>query len=84
MTRKSTLIQWGYHLGVASDAHQAQEMTMAALEQGISEALVSRDRLISGDSEPAYNLRDAVVNNWQVIKAELPSTARAIASNLFS
>lgn len=84
MTRKSTLIQWGHHLGVVSDAHQGQEMTMTALEQGISQALVERDRLVADADEPQYTLRDGLAANLQVLRVEALPTVRAIAANLLS
>ncbi|NJM58307.1 MAG: hypothetical protein HC857_13965 [Synechococcales cyanobacterium RU_4_20] len=86
MTRKSTLIQWGHHLGVVLDAQQGQDMTAAELERCISEALVQRDYVSAGEppvDEPQYSLRDGLVNNFQVIRQELPSAARAVARNLF-
>lgn len=84
MTRKSTLIEWGHHLGVVSDAHQGQEMTMTALEQGISQALVERDRVVADADEPQHTLRDGLAANLQVLRAEIVPTARAIVTNLLS
>jgi hypothetical protein len=85
MTRKSTLIEWGHHLGVVSDAAQGQEMTATQLEQGISAALVKRDRAVAGESddEPQYSLRDGIAANLAVLRSELPGTLRAVRSNLF-
>jgi hypothetical protein len=82
MTRKSTLIEWGHHLGVVLDAQQGQEMTATQLEQGISEALVKRDRVASGEpaDEPQYSLRDGLAANLAVIRSELPSTIRTVAA----
>ena len=81
MTKKSTLIQWGHHLGVVSDAQQGQDMTAAQLEQGISEALVKRDR-VAGEDEPQYSLRDGIAANLAVLRSELPGTVRAVVANL--
>jgi len=80
MTRKSTLIEWGHHLGVVTDAQQGQEMTATQLEQGISEALVKRDRVVADDSpaEPQYTFRDGLRANLRVLRQELPGTARAV------
>jgi hypothetical protein len=86
MTRKSTLIEWGHHLGVVSDAAQGQEMTAAQLEQSISEALVKRDRVVAGEpeaaaaDEPQYSLRDGLAANLAVLRSELPSTIRTVAA----
>jgi hypothetical protein len=82
MTKKSTLIEWGYHLGVISDSQQAQGMTAAQIEQGISEALVKRDH-IAGEDEPQFNLRDGIAANLAVLRSEMPTTARAVLANLF-
>ena len=85
MTRKSTLIEWGHHLGVVSNAQQGQEMTASQLELGIGRALVARDRVVAGDDEePQYSLGDALAHNARVIREELPGTVKAIASNLLS
>lgn len=84
MTRKSTLIQWGQHLGVVSDDHQGQEMTMTVLEQGISQALVERDRVVVDADEPHYTLRDGIAANLKVLRADAVPTARAIVANLLS
>ena len=81
MTRKSTLIEWAHHLGVVADSQQAEEMTAAQIEMGISEALVKRDRLTAND-EPQHSLREGVANNWGVIRQELPGTIRAVVNNL--
>ena len=80
MTRKSTLMEWGHHLGVVTDAQQGQEMTATQLEQGISEALVKRDRVVADDSPatPSYTLRDGIRANLRVLREELPGTARAV------
>jgi len=80
MTRKSTLIEWGHHLGVVSDAAQGQEMTTTQLEQGISEALVKRDRIVADEDDkyPQYTLRDGIRANLRVLRQELPGTARAV------
>ena len=84
MTRKSTLIEWGHHLGVVTDAAQGQEMTAAQLEQGIAEALVRRDRVAGEDAdEPQYSLRDGIAANLAVLRQELPSTLAAVGANLF-
>ena len=82
MTRKSTLIEWGHHLGVVLDAQQGQEMTATQLEQGISEALVKRDRVAAGEpaGEPQYSLRDGLAANLAVLRSELPSTIRTVAA----
>ena len=82
MTRKSTLIEWGHHLGVVLDAQQGQEMTATQLEQGISEALVKRNRVASGEpaGEPQYSFRDGLAANLQVLRQELPSTIRTVAA----
>ena len=56
-------------------------MTAAQLEQGISEALVKRDR-VAGEDEPQYSLRDGIAANLAVLRSELPGTVRAVAANL--
>lgn len=74
MTRKATLQSWAKRLNadVSADASVAQ--LEAAIEVAISQP--------SGD-EPQYSLRDGFINNARVVRRELPSTAKAIASNLF-
>lgn len=87
MTRKSTLIEWGHHLGVVSDAHQGQEMTMAALEQGISQALVSRDRVpadASAFEDPGcgYTFREGLENNARVVVEEVGEIMQSVRHRL--
>lgn len=82
MTRKSTLIEWGHHLGVVSDAQQGQEMTMTALEQGISQALVQRERVVSADEFEdegcGYTFQEGVANNARVLVEEVGEIVQGV------
>lgn len=88
MTRKSTLIEWGHHLGVISDAQQGQDMTMAALEQGISRALVQRDRLVAGSDEfedegCGYTFQEGLVNNARVVVEEVGEIVQGLRQSFW-
>ena len=84
MTRKSTLIEWGHHLGVVSDAQQGQEMTMAALEQGISQALAQRDRNADFEDQGCgYTFREGVANNARVVVEEVGEIMQGVRHKLW-
>ena len=83
MTRKSTLIEWGHHLGVVADFQQGQEMTMAALEQGISQALVQRARTVADrdefeDQGCGYTFQEGLTNNALVLVEEVGEIVQGV------
>ena len=73
MTRKPTLERWANGLGASIPASP----TVEQLEQGIDEAIADLNR-------PHPTLGEALLNNWAVIRTEVPSTVKAIATNLLS
>jgi hypothetical protein len=73
MTKKARLATWAATLG----ADVPPDATAAQLEAAIENAIATP----SAD-EPQYSLRDGIAANLQVIRQELPSTARAVIANL--
>ena len=70
MTRKTTLFEWADNLNCDVDA----DSTISELEKAISAKLAQPEVL---------PFRQAMAANIEVLRQELPSTARAVAANLW-
>lgn len=69
MTRKATLQTWAAQLG----ASVPPDPTVAQLEQAIESAISSPT-----PDAPSYTFRDGLRANLQVLRQELPGTAKAV------
>lgn len=75
MTKKALLQEWASAMG----AQTSDAPTAAELEQAITLKIYEQK------PEPPHPITfpEAVANNLQVLRDELPATARAVAKNLF-
>jgi hypothetical protein len=76
MTKKALLQEWASAMG----APTSDDPTVAELEQAITLSIHAQQV----EPQPPITFSEALANNLQVLRSELPGAARAVAQNLFS